>query len=216
MAAVFMSVRRRTMKYVCVAASVALLTLMAADTLSAQQKAAPAAKAAAGDAAVTTPPLDYTIGVGDVLNIVFWREPELSGEVVVRPDGKVTVPLVKDVSAVGLTPAQLQTELEAASKRFIQAPNVTVSVRTINSRTAYIQGYVARPSAYPLNGPTTVLQFLAVAGGVLEFAKADEILIIRRENGKATSFKFNYNDVRKGKKLEQNIELKPGDTIIVP
>src|SRR5688572_18072699 len=156
MAAAFMSVRRRTMKYVCAAASAASLILLASDNLAGQQKAAaPVANTAAGAAAVTTPAMGYTIGVGDVLNIVFWRETELSGEVVVRPDGKITVPLVKDVNAVGLTPAQLQTELEAAAKRFIQTPNVTVSVRTINSRNAYIQGYVARPSAYPLNGPTT-------------------------------------------------------------
>jgi polysaccharide export outer membrane protein len=205
------------MKYVCAVTSAALLTLVASDSLAGQQKpAAPPANAAAGSAAVTPPPPDYTIGVGDVLNIVFWRNMELSGEVVVRPDGKVTVPLVKDVSAVGLTPAQLQSELETAAKRFIQEPDVTVSVRTINSRKVYIQGYVARPAAYQLTGPTTVLQFLALAGGVLEFAKADEILIIRSENGKSTSFKFNYNDVKRAKNLAQNIELKPGDTVIVP
>ena len=205
------------MKYVGAAASAAFLLLLASDNLAGQQKAAPVAKAAAGAAAVTTAPaLDYTIGVGDVLNIVFWREMDMSGEVVVRPDGKITVPLVKEVNAVGLTPAQLQSELETSAKRFIQEPNVTVSVRTINSRTAYIQGNVARPAAYALTGPTTVLQFLALAGGVLEFAKADEILIIRSDNGKSTSFKFNYDDVKKAKNLGQNIELRPGDTIIVP
>ena len=110
----------------------------------------------------------------------------------------------------------LHLACRAAAKRFVQTPNITVSVRAINSRTAYIQGYVARPSAYPLTGPTTVLQFLALAGGVLEFAKSDEILIIRRENGKSSSFKFNYDDVKKAKNLDQNIELRPGDTIIVP
>jgi polysaccharide export outer membrane protein len=204
------------MKYVGAVASAALLTLLATDSLAGQQKAAPPAKATAGAAAVTTPALDYTIGVGDVLNIVFWRETELSGEVTVRPDGKVTVPLVKDINAVGLTPAQLQTELEAASKRFIQEPNVTVSVRTINSRKVYITGNVIRPAAYPLHGPTTVLQFIAQAGGVLEFAKSDDIVIMRNEGGKAMSFKFNYSDVKKGKNLAQNIELKPGDTVIVP
>jgi polysaccharide biosynthesis/export protein len=207
------------MKYVCAVTSAALLTLVATNSLAGQQKpaAAPAAtKAAGGAAAVTTPSMDYTIGVGDVLNIVFWRETELSGEVVVRPDGKVTVPLVKDVDAVGLTPAQLQSELESLAKRFIQEPNVTVSVRTINSRKVYITGNVVRPSAYPLHGPTNVLQFIAQAGGVLEFAKSDDIVIMRTENGKATSFKFNYGDVKKGKNLAQNIELKPGDTVIVP
>ena len=118
--------------------------------------------------------------------------------------------------SVGLTPAQLQGELETSAKRFIQEPNVTVSVRTINSRSVFIQGNVARPAAYPLHGPTNVLQFLAQAGGVLEFAKASEILIIRSENGKSQSFKFNYNEVKKARNLGQNIELKPGDTVIVP
>lgn len=214
------------MKYVCAAASAALLTLVASDSMAGQQKpatpaaasaAAPAAaKATSGTAAAVTPAPDYTIGVGDVLNIVFWREMELSGEVVVRPDGKITVPLVKDINALGLTPAQLQTELETAARRFIQEPNVTVSVRTINSRNVFITGNIVRPAAYPLTGPTTVLQFIAQAGGVLEFAKADEIVIMRKENGKDMTFKFNYNDVKKGKNLSQNIELKPGDTVIVP
>ena len=204
------------MKYVCAAASAALLTLLASDSFAGQQKTASTAKAAAGDAAVTTPAMDYTVGVGDVLNIVFWRNMELSGEVVVRPDGKITVPLVKDVNAVGLTPAQLQTELETAAKRFIQEPDVTVSVRTINSRKVYITGNVVRPAAYPLHGPTTVLQFIAQAGGVLEFAKSDEIVVMRTENGKASSFKFNYGEVKRAKNLAQNIELKPGDTVIVP
>jgi polysaccharide export outer membrane protein len=205
------------MKYVCAAASAALLTLLASDSLAGQQKAAaPAAKAPTGAAAVTTPAMDYTIGVGDVLNIVFWRNMELSGEVVVRPDGKITVPLVKDVNAVGLTPAQLQSELETVAKRFIQEPDVTVSVRAINSRKVYITGNVVRPAAYPLHGPTTVLQFIAQAGGVLEFAKADDIVIMRTENGQATSFKFNYSEVKRAKNLAQNIELKPGDTVIVP
>jgi polysaccharide export outer membrane protein len=203
------------MKYVCAAASAAFLTLLASESLAGQQKPASAAKPGAA-AVVTTPAMDYTIGVGDVLNIVFWRETELSGEVVVRPDGKITVPLVKDITAVGLTPAQLQTELEASAKRFIQEPNATVSVRTINSRQVFITGNVVRPAAYPLHGPTTVLQFIAQAGGVLEFAKADEIVIMRTEHGKATSFKFNYNDVKKAKNLTQNIELRPGDTVIVP
>jgi polysaccharide export outer membrane protein len=208
------------MKYVGAAASAAFLMLLGSDSFAGQQKAAApaatAAKAPAGAATVASPAMDYIIGVGDVLSIVFWREMELSGEVTVRPDGKITVPLVKDVNALGLTPAQLQTELEAASKRFIQEPNVTVSVRTINSRNVFITGNVVRPAAYPLHGPTTVLQFIAQAGGVLEFAKADEIVIMRTENGKASSFKFNYNDVKKAKNLGQNIELKPGDTVIVP
>ena len=180
------------------------------------QPAPAAAPVPAGTTAAASVLPDYKIGVGDVLTLTFWREQDLSGDAVVRPDGKITVPLIKDMVAAGLTPAQLQTELETAAKRFIQEPNVTVSVRTINSRQVFIQGNVARPMSYPLRGPTTVLQFLAEAGGVLEFADKEKILIMRTENGKTTSFKFNYNDMKKLKNLSQNIELRPGDVVIVP
>ena len=201
--------------------STVLLLIGAGVAQAGQERQTPSASptvaaAASGTAGQVQSPPDYRIGVGDVLLVTFWREPELTGEIVVRPDGKITLPLIKEVAAAGLTPVDLQKELETAAGKFIQDPNVTVAVRTINSRQVFIMGNVQRPAAYPLNGPTTVLQFLAQAGGVLEFADRSNIVILRNENGKSSSFKFNYDDISRQKNLEQNIELRPGDTVIVP
>jgi polysaccharide export outer membrane protein len=164
-----------------------------------------------------TPPPDYVIGPEDVLAILFWREKDLSVEqVVVRPDGMITLPLLNDVQAAGLTPEQLRDALTKAASRFVEDPNATVVVRQINSRKVFVTGQVGRPGAYPLLGPTTVLQALAQAGGLLEYAKANDILVMRQVNGRTQTFKFRYKDVIRGKHLEQNIELKPGDTVVVP
>ena len=161
-------------------------------------------------------PSDYKIGVGDLLKIVFWREPEISGDVVVRPDGKITLPLLKEVAASGLTPTQLEAELANSAKRFIHEPNATVVVTEIKSRQVFATGNVAHPGAYPLHGPTTILQFIAQAGGLLEFADSENVLVMRTENGKSLALKFNYKDITRQKNLQQNVELKPGDTVIVP
>ena len=163
-----------------------------------------------------TPPPDYVIGPEDILTIVFWREKDLSNDVAVRPDGKISLPLINDVQAAGLTPDQLREELTKAAGKFVEEPTVTIVVKAINSRKVFVTGNVGKPSVYPLSAPTTVLQMIATAGGLLEYAKAKDIRIMRTENGKSVSFKFNYKDVSQGKKLEQNILLKPGDTIIVP
>ncbi len=164
-----------------------------------------------------TPPTDYVIGPEDVLAVLFWREKDLSVEqVVVRPDGMITLPLLNDVQAAGLTPEQLRDALTKAASRFVEDPNATVVVRQINSRKVFVTGQVGRPGAYPLLGPTTVLQALAQAGGLLEYAKANDILVMRQVNGRTQTFKFRYKDVIRGKHLEQNIELKPGDTVVVP
>ncbi len=181
---------------------------------AAGQAAAP--PQATSRSASAQPGADYVIGAGDVLSIVFWREPDLSGEVTVRPDGKITVPLLKDITAAGLTPADLEKGLQETAKRYIQDPNATVVVRQIHSRNVYITGNVARPGSYPLNTPTTVLQLIALSGGLLEYADAGGILVMRTEGGKPASFKFNYKDVSKGKALSQNVQLRPGDTVIVP
>lgn len=194
-------------------------TLAAVSPVLAQQGgSAPTSTAKPGGTRVnaTEAPADYTIGAGDVLTVNFWREAEISGEVVVRPDGKITLPLIKDVAAAGLTPKQLEDELERVAQQYVKEPNATVSVRTINSRQVYITGNIARPGAYGLIGPTTVLQFLAQAGGVLEFADSEKIVIMRTEGGQSYAFKFNYKDIIKQKNLAQNILLKPGDTVIVP
>jgi polysaccharide export outer membrane protein len=163
-----------------------------------------------------TPPAGYVIGPQDVLAVVFWREKDLSAEVVVRPDGRITLPLLNDVQAAGLTPDELRERVQQAASRFVETPNATVVVKEIHSRKVFVTGKVARAGTYPLMGPTTILQMLATAGGLMDFAKSDRIVVMRTEQGKTQTFKFNYKDVMKSKNLEQNIELKPGDTILVP
>lgn len=163
-----------------------------------------------------TPPAGYVIGPEDVLAIVFWREKDMSNEVAVRPDGMISLPLINDVKAAGLTPEQLRDQLTKEAEKYIEVPTVSVVVKAINSRKVFITGMVAKQGPYPLTAPTTVLQMISIAGGLHEFADEKNIRILRVENGKQVTYKFNYKDVSKGKKLEQNILLKPGDTIIVP
>jgi polysaccharide biosynthesis/export protein len=161
-------------------------------------------------------PSDYVIGPDDVLTIFFWREKDLSGDVSVRPDGRISLPLINDVEASGLTPEQLRVRLTAAADKYIEEPTVTVVVKQINSRKVFITGQIAKPGAYAMMGPTTVLQLITMAGGVQEYADDKHIQILRTQNGRPISLRFNYDEVKKGKKLEQNIALIPGDTVIVP
>jgi polysaccharide export outer membrane protein len=162
-------------------------------------------------------PEDFVIGLQDVLAVNVWREPELSvKEVMVRPDGKISIPLVGDIQASGLTPKQLQDGIIEKMKEFVASPNVTVVVLRIASRSVSIVGQVAKPGVYYLGAPMTVLELLARAGGIGEEAKKKDISIVREEGGKTVSFKFNYKDVSKGKNLRQNINLKNGDVVIVP
>lgn len=213
-----------------------LLSLGAHASLAAAQEPAPAQQpppvatapppapvpAAPAPASVATPapavvvPADYTIGPDDILSVVFWRDKEMSADVVVRPDGRITLPLLSDVVAGGLTPEQLRDRIREVASTLIAEPNVTVVVKQINSRKVFITGLVGRPGAYPLSGTVTVLQMLSMAGGVAEFADDKKIMIMRTEDGKQRALKFNLRDVKKGKNLQQNIELKPGDTIVVP
>ena len=188
------------------------------------EKATPASPAPAQARAVAAPvvpagvptPPDYVIGPDDVLSIVVWRDKDMSADVAVRPDGKISLPLINEVQAAGLTPEQLRLGLTEAANKFVEDPAVSVVVKAINSRKVFITGQVAKPGPYPLSGPTTVLQMIATAGGVSEYSKSEKIVVMRSENGKTVSLKFNYKDVTEGKKLQQNIDLKPGDTIIVP
>jgi polysaccharide export outer membrane protein len=163
-----------------------------------------------------TPPADYVIGADDVLTVVFWRDKDMSSDVVVRPDGKISLPLLNDVQAAGLTPDQLRVQLTEAASKFVEQPTVAIVIREIKSRKVFVTGNVGKPGVYPLSAPTTVLQMLATAGGLLEYAKAKDIRIMRTDNGKTVSLKFNYKDVSQGKSLQQNIFLKPGDTLIIP
>ncbi len=168
----------------------------------------------AAHAAVASP--EYVIGPEDVLSIIFWREKDMSAEVAVRPDGKISLPLLNDVEVAGLTPTQLCDRITESAKRFVEDPNVSVVVRQINSRKVFVIGEVSKPGPYPLTGPTTVLQMIAIAGGLREYADAKHIIIMRVNNGHTVGFPFNYRDVSNRKNLGQNLELKPGDTIVVP
>jgi polysaccharide export outer membrane protein len=219
---------RATTLSICVLALVAIPTLArrAQTPAAAQAPAAPApaspqkpAQPVAQPPVVPqgiTPPADYVIGPEDVLQILFWREKELSAEASVRPDGRITLPLINDIQAAGLTTDQLRERVQEAAARYVETPNATIVVKAINSRKVFVTGKVAKPGTYPLMGPTTVLQMIATAGGLMDFAKGDRIVVMRTQGGKTETFKFNYKDVAKSKKLEQNIELKPGDTILVP
>jgi polysaccharide export outer membrane protein len=174
----------------------------------AQQPAAPAA--------VVDVPAEYLIGPEDVLGIVFWRDTEMTGDVTVRPDGKITLPLIGDIHAAGLSTVALKSVIEKAASKLQQDPSVTVVVKQINSLKVFITGQVANPGTFPLAGPRTVMQLISLAGGVTEYADKKHITVLRLENGRQQVFKFNYNDVAKGKNLAQNIVLKPGDTVVVP
>jgi len=195
---------------------VALSAGVSAQTAPAGAQAPPAASPASATVDGTTPPPDYVIGPEDQLSVVFWREKDMSADVVVRPDGKISLPLLNDVIAAGLTPTALRDSLMDAAKRYIEDPNVTVVVRQINSRRVFVTGEVAKPGPYPLIGPTTVLQILATAGGLRDYADDKHILVLRYEEGRSVTFTFNYKDVSKQKNMTQNVELKPGDTVIVP
>lgn len=161
-------------------------------------------------------PAGYIIGADDVLNVMFWRDKEMTADVVVRPDGRITLPLVSDIIAQGLTPEQLRERIRNEAAKFVEEPNVTVVVKQINSRRVFITGMVGKPGAYPMTRAITVLQLISLAGGIDEFANIKKIVIMRNQGGQQTAMKFNYADVRKGKNLHQNIELQAGDTVVVP
>jgi polysaccharide biosynthesis/export protein len=161
-------------------------------------------------------PSGYLIGSGDVLSIVFWRDKEMTADVIVRPDGKISLPLLNEVAAAGQTPEALRATIVEAAGKFLADPDVTVVVKEIRSRIVFITGNVAKPANYPLNGDMTVLQLIAVAGGLLEYADAKNIVINRTEDGRQRFYKFNYKDVVRQKNTGQNIPLKPGDTVLVP
>jgi polysaccharide export outer membrane protein len=178
-------------------------------------KPAPASVAPAQQAKLVVP-ADYVIGPDDLITVMFWRDKDMSADVVVRPDGNITLPLLNDVAAGGLTPEQLRAAVQTEAAKYLSDPLVNVTIKQINSRKVFVTGMIARPGAYPLSGPTTVLQFLSMAGGLSELADDKKIVIMRTEDGKQRALKFNYRDVSRGKNLQQNILLKPGDTVIVP
>ncbi len=162
-------------------------------------------------------PDSFVIGAEDVLSINVWKEQELSKQVPVRPDGMISLPLLGDVKAAGLTPLQLQDLLTTDLKKFISDPQVTVIVTQVNSIAFNIVGEVLKPGYYPLTRRMTVLDAIALAGGFRDFAKVKKIYVLRTEaDGKQVRLPFNYKNVIKGKNANQNIELQPRDTLVVP
>ena len=159
---------------------------------------------------------NYVIGPQDLIDVNVWKETDISRTVPVRPDGKISLPLLNDVQAAGLTPTQLGAQITASLKKFVTDPQVTVIVTAINSQRIYVLGEVTRPGAFPLLPGTTVLRGLSSAGGFTQFAKMKGIYVLRLENGKQVKYPFNYKDVVSGKHSEQDIVLKAGDTIVVP
>jgi polysaccharide biosynthesis/export protein len=195
-------------------------TLGAPETRSAPQsggapRSSQASSSNSSSNTVVTDP-DYKIGPQDMLRIDVWKEPDISRIVPVRPDGKITLPLVNDIQASGLTPTQLAAKIAEGLKKYITSPQVTVGVTEINSRRIFVSGEVARPGAMPLLPNMTVLQALSSAGGFTQFAREKKIYILRMEEGKQVKHPFNYKEAISGKNMEQNIILEGGDIIVVP
>jgi polysaccharide export outer membrane protein len=159
---------------------------------------------------------DYKIGPQDVVRIDVWKEPEISRTIPVRPDGKISLPLLNDVQASGLTALELAASIREGLFKFLNNPQVTVTVTEINSRRIYITGEVNHPGSFPLLPAMTVLQALSGAGGFTQFARLKNIYVLRTENSKQVKYPFNYKEVVKGNLAEQNIFLQSGDVVVVP
>jgi polysaccharide export outer membrane protein len=203
---------------------VALWTVLAAGSLQAQEPAKSTSTTQPSQTVPTPPPAatpavtdaSYKIGPQDVLRIDVWKENEISRSVPVRPDGKISLPLLNDVQAAGRTSMELANTITEGLKKFINSPQVTVTVTEINSRRVYVTGEVTRPGAFPLLPNMTVLQALTSAGGFTQFARLKKIYVLRTEDGKQVKHPFNYKDVVNGNRPEDNIVLQSGDTIVVP
>jgi polysaccharide biosynthesis/export protein len=176
-------------------------------------KVNPSGPADSAGAVAGVDPKTFLIGPGDVLYIDIWREPTYSRPTYVRPDGKITMPIINDLQAEGLTPDRLASQIGQAYADLIVNPIVTVTVTAVNSKKYTITGEINRPGQYPLVGPVRVFEALNNAGGFRDFANKKDIRI-NRDNGKQI-LKFNWSDVANGKRLDQNVLLQNGDTIIV-
>jgi polysaccharide export outer membrane protein len=201
----------RSMKPLLVLSLFLLMPTAGAQQVQQQQK--PAESAAASEA---RPEALYVIQPNDLLEIFVWKEPELTRKVLVRPDGRISFPLVQDMQASGISPGELRDRIEGKLKEYLTAPNVTVIVDAIQSYRIYVVGKVQKPGALVVEKPVTVLQALALAGGFQDFAKDSEITVIRTYAKENIVFEFNYRDVIKGKQPMQNILLRSGDVVVVP
>jgi polysaccharide export outer membrane protein len=158
----------------------------------------------------------YIIQPNDVLEIFVWKEENISRKVLVRPDGRISFPLVQDMQAAGMTPGELKEKIETSLREYIEVPNVTVIVDAIQSYRVFVHGKVGRPGAIVVEKPISVLQALALAGGFAEFANQSEIVVIRNTGEDSTMFRFNYPEVIRGKNFSQNMLLRSGDVLVVP
>lgn len=194
------------------------LVLLALACLLSVLPASAQAAAPAPAANSTAKPHDdtFVIGNDDVLAINVWKEPDISRSIPVRSDGRISLPLVGEVQAAGLTPAKLEKEIATRLKNYISEPEVTVMVQQVNSQKFNILGQVAKPGSYLLTNSPTVLDAIALAGGFRDFAKKKSIYVLRQSPGGESRLPFNYKDVSQGKNMTQNVRLEPGDTIIVP
>ncbi len=162
---------------------------------------------------IAVDPKVFSLGPEDVVGVRVWREPDLSGTFVIRPDGVINMPLIREIRAAGLTPEQLAGSITTALSKYVNSPDVTVTVQAVRSKRYYVTGDgIQRPGVYALAVPTTVFEAVALAGGFREFANKKKIIIMRGTK----RIKFNYNDIVKGKNLAQNIPLENGDQVIVP
>jgi len=194
---------------------ICIFALAAGPLWAAGPKEAPAAAGKAKPESLG-PTGDYVIGPGDVLDIAVWKDEALTKSVVVRPDGKISFPLVGEIAAGGMTTAELKKELETRLARYVPDVDLFVNVAQINSMIVYVIGKVNSPGRLVLNAPINVLQVLATAGGMNTYAKRNSIRIFRQEGLKTRIFYFNYDDVSEGKNVEKNILLQRGDVIVIP
>ncbi len=195
---------------------VIFITLILAFSLSAWSQAPAAPQSPAQPKAATDDPA-YVIGAEDTLSVTVWKEPDFSNTALpVRPDGRVSLPLLGDVQAAGRTPTQLSDEITTRLKKYIEEPRVTVVVTGMASRRVFILGEVNHPGPTGMSANMTVLQAISAAGGPTAYANTKKITVLRNENGKQNKYLFNYKEVIKGNNQEQNIVLQPGDTIVVP
>lgn len=173
---------------------------------------------AQADEAATNPvaAAPYRVQPGDILIVSVWKEKDLQSEVLVRPDGGLSFPLAGDVDASGRTVAELAADMTSRIRRFVPEAVVTVAVKEIGGNRIYVLGKVNRPGEYPFSRPIDVMQALSLAGGTTTYAALNDIRILRRENGRQTAFEFRYSEVERGKDLAQNVELRSGDTVVVP
>jgi polysaccharide export outer membrane protein len=166
--------------------------------------------------AVVTVPSEYQVGPSDVLSVIVWKQPDISlGSIPVRPDGRVSIPLIGEVQVAGLTSTQIKEVLTERLKEYVTEPNVTVIVVQVNYPVAFIIGEVNRPGPVSIRHDTTMLQLISMAGGFTSFADRDDVQVIRQDGGKSYRIKFDYSAVVKGKHLDQNVVVKPGDVIVV-